>query len=157
MRDVESTILPAAAKNHNELSVSISGSVGRMRADALKLRQMLLNVLSNACKFTKNGRVSLNVDTYDQDGQAWILFEVCDTGIGIAKDHLERLFEPFFQGDNTIRRRFGGAGLGLALTKNFCEIMGGHISVKSELGKGTICRICLPVFSISIPPVQMMG
>lgn len=156
VREVESTILPAAAKNHNELCVSVSDSVGRMRADSLKLRQMLLNVLSNACKFTKDGRISLDVDIYEQDGQAWILFTVSDTGIGIAKDHLDRLFEPFFQGDSTIRKRFGGAGLGLALTKSFCEIMGGKISVESELGKGTRCQIHLPVFSKSIPPVQML-
>ncbi len=130
--DLVGTIGPAMAKNGNELAV-FNDSVEAMTGDLTKVRQCLLNLLSNAAKFTANGMVTLSVCRRGE----WIEWTVEDTGIGIAADQIGRLFQAFSQGDASTTRRYGGTGLGLALSRKFARLMGGDISVTSEEGKGT--------------------
>jgi CheY-like chemotaxis protein len=115
-----------------------------MRADLTKLRQILFNVLSNACKFTERGAVSLDVARRQEAGEEVVVFKVSDTGIGMTGEQMEILFQPFTQADASISRQFGGTGLGLTITRKFCEIMGGSIEVESEPGRGSAFTIRLP-------------
>jgi signal transduction histidine kinase len=117
-----------------------------MRADLSKVRQSLFNLLSNACKFTERGRITLTVSrTSDSLSSAdWITFRISDTGIGITPEQMAKLFQPFTQADASATRQYGGAGLGLAITKRFCQMMGGDITVDSEVDKGSTFTIRLP-------------
>ncbi len=124
--------------------VSYSRLIGKMRCDRTKLFQILTNLVANACKFTGEGRVELRASMRMNDGVPWIVFEVEDTGIGIAEDQFERLFLPFTQTDESSTRAHGGSGLGLALVKHFCEMLGGQVAVTSELGKGSTFTVSLP-------------
>ena len=142
--DIASTIHSLIAKNGNELKVELGEEVGQMHADITKIRQSLFNLLSNAAKFTKEGTITLSVDRLTEEGSDWITFAVSDTGIGVAQDKLDSLFEEFSQADESTTRQYGGTGLGLAITKRFCEMMGGSIVVTSELGVGTTFTIRLP-------------
>ncbi len=139
--EVLSVSRPLIERNNNSLTTSIDPAVGSMRTDQLKLRQCLLNLLSNASKFTSNGTVNLNVSKV---GDETINFVVTDTGIGISKEHLSHIFEPFIQGDPSTTRKFGGSGLGLAITRRFTHLMGGEIFVASEQGVGTSFTLTLP-------------
>jgi signal transduction histidine kinase len=114
------------------------------RTDRTKLRQSLLNLLSNAAKFTSRGQVELVVDSISVDGQPWIWLAVRDEGIGIPSGKISALFEPFTQVDNSPTRRFDGTGLGLAITRRFCRMLGGDVSVDSELGRGSVFVIRVP-------------
>ncbi len=145
VQDVVTTIEPLAHKNENVLEVSCPPDLGCLHADLTKVRQSLFNLLSNACKFTERGAISLDVARDAVRGRDWITFRVTDSGIGIARDQIARLFEPFSQADPSTTRKFGGTGLGLAITRRFCEMMGGDIDVSSTPGKGSIFRIRLPV------------
>ena len=113
-----------------------------MRADITKVRQILFNLLSNACKFTDHGTVAVDVEQNDRDG--YIQFRVSDTGIGICEKQQQNLFFEFSQADASIARKYGGTGLGLAITHRFVQLMRGHISVESEPGKGSIFTVQLP-------------
>jgi PAS domain S-box-containing protein len=137
-------IRPAAGRNHNEVEVRYIGADPKtaLETDELKLRQSLLNLLSNACKFTEHGRVTLEI-ALDGPG-AWMEFRVSDTGIGMTREQIGRLFRPFTQGDSSTTRRFGGTGLGLAISERFCRMLGGEIRVESELGKGSTFTMRLP-------------
>jgi signal transduction histidine kinase len=115
-----------------------------MTSDAMKLRQCLFNLLSNACKFTADGTVELDVTRLEDSGRAWVSFRVRDSGIGIPAEKLPRLFEPFAQADASTARRFGGSGLGLAITRQLCELMGGTVTVESVPGAGSTFEIRLP-------------
>ena len=115
-----------------------------LRGDALRLQQVLLNLLGNALKFTEAGRVQLRID-YERTGTGWLSLDVEDTGIGIASQHLDRIFDPFAQADASTTRRFGGTGLGTTITRQLVELMGGSISVRSTLGVGTTFTVCLPL------------
>ena len=129
------TIQPLADKNGNVLELTISDSVGFIRSDKTKLRQILFNLLSNACKFTSDGKVTLEARRSDAgDG---IIFEVRDTGIGMSEDQLEHIFEAFTQADSSTTREFGGTGLGLTITHHFCSLLGGGIEVESDKGEGS--------------------
>ena len=121
--ELASTIKPLAAKNNNTLVVHADPDLGTMYADLTKVRQSLLNLLSNACKFTKAGEVTLAVARRESDGREWINFSVKDSGIGITKEQMNKLFQPFSQADASTTREFGGTGLGLVITKKFCEMM----------------------------------
>jgi GAF domain-containing protein/CheY-like chemotaxis protein len=144
VRDVAAVLEPLAQKNANRLAVRCAPHVGAMRADLTKLRQALFNLLSNACKFTERGAVSLAVTREAApDGEA-IVFAVSDTGIGMTPEQTARLFEEFGQADATTTRRYGGTGLGLALSRRLCRMMGGDISVASEPGRGSTFTIRLP-------------
>ena len=143
--DVVSTVGSLVQKNGNELVVERCGELGIVKADLTKLRQSLFNLISNAAKFTKNGLITLRVarSSDDVDGD-FVTYSVSDSGIGIPPDKIDGLFEEFTQADASTTRDFGGTGLGLTITKRFCEMMGGTISVESESGKGSTFTIQLP-------------
>ncbi|MCJ2187006.1 ATP-binding protein [Novosphingobium beihaiensis] len=133
LREVEATLQPLAAKQGNALTVTIDPALGTVRNDSTKLRQCLLNLGSNACKFTRDGFIDITARAEDAD----LVFEVSDTGIGMSGEELERLFQPFVQSDSSTTRRYGGTGLGLALIKRFVTLLGGTVTVNSEAGYGT--------------------
>ncbi|PZU93768.1 MAG: histidine kinase [Pseudanabaena sp.] len=144
IQEVCSTIQPLLLKNNNQLDVNCASHLGGIRADMTRLRQVLLNVLSNACKFTKSGRISVDVSrSYSSQGEVFI-FLISDTGIGISPENLQNLFQPFTQADSSTTRQYGGTGLGLAISQRLCQMMGGDIFVSSELGVGSTFRVCLP-------------
>ena len=140
--EIATTLQPAAAKNSNQIKIHVSENLGFMRADITKVRQILFNLLSNACKFTDHGTIALDVDQNDRDG--YIRFRVSDTGIGISEKQQQNLFFEFSQADASIARKYGGTGLGLAITHRFVQLMRGQISVQSEPGKGSIFTVQLP-------------
>ncbi len=144
VRDITAVIQPLAGKNGNRLDLDCPGAIGSMHADLTKVRQALFNLLSNACKFTEGGTVSLTVAREPADGQEWMVFGVQDTGIGMTPEQLAKLFEAFTQADAATTRRFGGTGLGLALSRRLCRMMGGDITVESESGRGSTFTIRLP-------------
>ena len=113
-------------------------------ADITRLRQILFNLLSNACKFTENGTITLEVDRKQLQGRDWIQFRVRDTGIGMTKEQTGKLFQAFQQADTTTSRKYGGTGLGLVICRKFCQLAGGDVDVKSEYGKGTVFTVRLP-------------
>ena len=144
LRDIAAVIQPLAAKNANRLDVRCPDETGTMRADLTKVRQALFNLLSNACKFTEGGIISLAVAREASDGRDWLVFSVSDTGIGMAPEQLSRLFEAFSQADAATTRKYGGTGLGLALSRRLCRMMGGDVTVESEAGRGSTFTIRLP-------------
>ncbi len=138
------TVTPVVTKNHNDFVIDFAEDLGNVRADMTKLRQALVNLLSNASKFTENGAVTLTARRkMYQDGE-WISLAVADTGIGIPEDKLEHIFEEFSQADESTTRNFGGTGLGLAISRRFCRMMGGDILLSSEVGKGSTFTIEIP-------------
>ena len=143
VEDMLLTVRPLAEQNHNRLTVNYAGPGLTIFADTVKFRQSLLNLLSNACKFTENGVVSVEVKRPEGD-QRWTEVSVTDTGIGMTPEQQAPLFQPFTQGDASTTRRFGGTGLGLAISQRFCRMMGGEITVESEAGKGSTFTMRLP-------------
>ncbi|MCA9718590.1 MAG: HAMP domain-containing histidine kinase, partial [Myxococcales bacterium] len=144
LEGVRAVARPLVATNSNELVLDCPPELGEMYADATKLRQCLYNLLSNAAKFTGNGRVTLRVRRYVERGRDWLRFEVSDTGIGMTPAQLEQVFEAFVQAESSTTRKYGGTGLGLALTRSFCRMMGGDITAQSEKGVGSSFTITLP-------------
>ncbi|NTW01765.1 MAG: PAS domain S-box protein, partial [Oscillochloris sp.] len=145
IRDVVSTVSPLVERNQNTLQIAESAEISTMRSDATKVRQVLLNLLNNAAKFTEQGTISISVSQAEIGGAPWISFRIADSGIGIDKHHLPKLFTPFSQIDESLNRRYGGTGLGLALSQRLCQLLGGEITVESELGKGSVFTVCLPL------------
>ena len=152
IEDAVSTIRPLAEKNDNTLQVHCAPDLGAMHADLTKVRQSLFNLLSNACKFTEHGTITLEASRELIGGADWIKFSVSDTGIGMAPEQMEKLFQPFVQGDASTSRKFGGTGLGMTITHRFCEMMGGEITAASEPGRGTSFTIRLPARVQVHPP-----
>jgi PAS domain S-box-containing protein len=153
LQDAVTTVAPLAEKNANVLKVQCADDIGSMRADLTKVRQSLFNLLSNACKFTERGLISLEVSRrvtcplpHIKEGGAgpWIVFCVRDTGIGMTPEQMGKLFQEFSQADASTTRKYGGTGLGLALSRRFCLMMEGDITVTSELDKGSAFTIVLP-------------
>jgi len=144
VRDVASTVEALAARNHNKMEVTIEPDLGVMFADITKMRQNLFNLLSNAAKFTSDGTIRLTAAADRAAGKDELLFQVIDTGRGIPPERMELLFQPFTQLDKSISRDFGGTGLGLTITRKFCQMMGGDVSVASDLGHGSTFTIRLP-------------
>src|SRR5882724_394678 len=144
IEEMVTTLQPAAAKNANSIHVHLAKNVSVMKADITKVRQILFNLLSNACKFTDHGTISLNVGQMMVEGKNWIQFQVRDTGIGISAKQKENLFQEFAQADASIARKYGGTGLGLAITHRFVQLMKGQINVESEPGQGAIFTVQLP-------------
>jgi signal transduction histidine kinase len=132
-----------AEKNQNRLIVEAQENVGALKADPMRLKQILLNLLSNACKFTKEGEVALRVRKV-ADGRDWIELAVADTGIGLTAEQQAKLFQDFTQADSLTARRYGGTGLGLALSRKLARMMGGDVTVTSEPGKGSVFTVRLP-------------
>jgi adenylate cyclase len=145
VEEVIGTARPLAEQNKNRLSVECPSDLPPIEADAMRVRQILLNLLSNACKFTKDGSIILRVLQVVHQEHDCIAFAVADSGIGMTPEQLGRLFEEFSQGDATTARQYGGTGLGLAITRRLCQMMGGDVSVTSEVGKGTTFAVRLPV------------
>jgi signal transduction histidine kinase len=132
-----------AEKNQNRLIVEARENLGALNADSMRLKQILLNLLSNACKFTKEGEVALRVRKV-ADGRDWVELAVADTGIGLTAEQQAKLFQEFTQADSLTARRYGGTGLGLAITRKLARMMGGDVMVTSELGKGSVFTVRLP-------------
>lgn len=144
VREVAGAIQPLARKRSNNVNVVLAKNPGTMYSDATKLRQVLYNLLSNACKFTENGSVTVSVSREPGADGDMIRISVSDTGIGMNPGQLEGLFEEFSQADPSTTRRYGGTGLGLVITRRFCTMMGGHIEAGSEAGKGSCFVVTLP-------------
>ncbi len=141
--EVVGTARQLAEQNKNRLVVEMQDKLGMLTADPMRLRQILLNLLSNACKFTKQGEVALRVRKV-ADGRDWIEFAVADTGIGMTAEQQAKLFEEFSQADSSTAQRYGGTGLGLAITRKLTRMMGGDVTVESESGKGSVFTVRLP-------------
>ena len=144
LHEVVTTALPMIVKNGNEVVEDYGDDLGEMHADLTKVRQALFNLISNAAKFTRDGTITLRARRVSRDGEPWISMAVTDTGIGIPEDKLDLVFEEFAQVDDSTTRDFGGTGLGLSLTRQICRMMGGKITVTSELGVGSTFKIDLP-------------
>ena len=141
--EVRSIITPLAAKNGNKLALHMAAQIGSMRTDRTKVKQCLLNVLSNASKFTQCGKLTVEVERLEAD-RPMVQITISDTGIGMSEEQLGRLFQAFSQADASTTKKFGGTGLGLAITRHFCRLLGGDISVASEVGKGSTFTIVIP-------------
>jgi signal transduction histidine kinase/DNA-binding response OmpR family regulator len=152
IEEVASTVGPMVDTNSNTLHVEHNGQIGLMFADQIKVRQGLFNLLSNAVKFTQGGKITLQTQREVMDGRDWIIFRVTDTGIGLSSEQLVKLFQDFTQADASTTRKFGGTGLGLALTRRFCQMMGGDVTVQSSLGEGCVFTIKLPAV---VEPITM--
>ena len=135
---------PLARKQGNTLKLKHARELGTITTDRTRLRQILTNLLSNACKFTHDGRVELRVGLTVENQRPWYAFSVADTGIGIPRHMFDRLFQPFTQADESPTREYGGAGLGLSLAKHYCELLGGDISVESTPGEGSTFTVKIP-------------
>jgi PAS domain S-box-containing protein len=153
IEDVVSTIEPLVKNNFNQFEVDYTSDLGLMYADITKTRQILLNLLSNAAKFTERGTITLSVERVKneslkveqlEESCEFIIFRVADTGIGIPPEQLQHLFQAFMQGDASTTRKYGGTGLGLTISRHFCLMMGGDMQVESQLGCGSVFTVCLP-------------
>ncbi len=145
VRATLSTIGPLAVRRGNALNLELAEPLGMMLADQTKVHQALLNLLSNAIKFTEGGTVALRAARVpDAEGLDWVVLEVEDDGIGMTPEELGRLFRPFVQADPSTTRKYGGTGLGLTISRRFCEMMGGEIGVRSQSGRGSTFTIRLP-------------
>jgi CheY-like chemotaxis protein len=143
--EVRMLVTPLMDKNGNRLEVEIPADIGGMRVDLVKLKQSLLNLLSNAAKFTKDGLVKLSIGkTVSDHGAAMFTFAVSDSGIGMTDEQIARLFQAFTQADASTTRNYGGTGLGLTISKHFCTMLGGDITVTSMPGAGSTFVITLP-------------
>jgi signal transduction histidine kinase len=163
---VASTVRPMVEQNRNTLTVDCPEEIGSMYADLTRVRQVLFNLLSNAAKFTKGGAITLRVSRQSaescqqliSDAPAarlpaadWVVFEITDTGIGLSPEQIQGLFKEFMQADPSTTRKYGGTGLGLALSRRFCQMMGGDITVSSQLGQGSTFTVRLPAV-VAEPP-----
>jgi signal transduction histidine kinase len=143
--EVVSTVDPLIVKEENNfIHEYVESELGNLHSDPVKIKQILLNMLSNAAKFTHNGDITLSIGSQREGNQEWVSFSVSDTGIGMEQDRLTQLFKPFIQADITTTREYGGTGLGLTITKHFCEMLGGRIEVSSNLGGGSTFTVSLP-------------
>lgn len=144
VHDIVATIRPLVEQNSNTLEVTCDADVGVMRGDLTKVRQIMFNLLSNACKFTHEGTIHLHVAREVGAEVDWLTFRVTDSGIGMTPEQMTKIFDAFTQADASTTRKYGGTGLGLAITKRFCQMMHGDITVESELGKGSTFTVRLP-------------
>jgi two-component system, NtrC family, sensor kinase len=144
IEEVIGTAGQLAEKNQNRLVVEAQENLGTLTADSMRLKQILLNLLSNACKFTKEGEVALLVRKM-ADGREWVELAVADTGIGLTAEQQAKLFQDFTQADSLTSRRYGGTGLGLAISRKLARMMGGDVTVASEPGRGSVFTVRLPV------------
>ncbi len=140
--EVQSIVAPLVEKNANTLAVDCPDGIGTMHADVTKVRQALFNLISNAAKFTDHGTITLSVSNAPPDS---VIFTVTDTGIGMTREQIGRLFEAFTQADASTTKKYGGTGLGLAISRHFCRMMGGDITVESNAGVGSTFTIRLPL------------
>jgi GAF domain-containing protein len=142
--NVVKTIEPLAAKNANQVTVQCDAEIGTLHADQMRLRQALLNLMSNANKFTDQGTITIDARQKQEGGRDWVSIAVADTGIGMTTEQMAKLFQEFSQASSATASKYGGTGLGLAISKRFCQMMGGDITVESEPGRGSTFSIRLP-------------
>ncbi len=142
--DVIKTIEPLATKNTNQVAVHCDAAIGTMHGDQMRLRQALLNLMSNANKFTDRGTITIDAGQRQQNGRDWITLAVRDTGIGMTAEQIGKLFQEFSQASSSTASKYGGTGLGLVISRRFCQMMGGDITVDSEPGRGSTFTIRLP-------------
>src|SRR5262245_5644381 len=147
--EVVKTIEPLAAKNGNQVAVHCNAEIGMMHADQMRLRQALLNLMSNANKFTEKGKVTITAHLGQENGRDWVTLSVADTGIGMTAEQMGKLFQEFSQASSTTASKYGGTGLGLVISRRFCQMMGGDITVESEPGKGSVFTVRLPSGALS--------
>ena len=152
-RDAAGTVDALVQRKGNTLQLDLADELGMMHSDVVKVRQCLFNLISNAAKFTEKGRITLLIRREATAAGDWVTFSVADTGIGMTAEQVGRLFQRFAQADESTTRNFGGTGLGLALTRAFCRLLGGDVSVESEPGRGTIFTMRLP----AMMPEQQIG
>ncbi|MDA1316206.1 MAG: ATP-binding protein [Acidobacteria bacterium] len=154
VEELSATIQPLVARESNRLVIDIAPEVHLMYADLTKVRQVLLNLLSNACKFTHSGSICLSVSRETVAGHGWLAIEVKDSGIGMQPDQMTKVFEAFQQADSSTTRKYGGTGLGLTITRSFCEMMGGKIEVASEAEVGATFTVRLPLKVVDQPSLS---
>jgi len=145
LEDTMVTIAPLAKQNNNDLTHDLKAENIVINTDKVRLRQSLYNLLSNACKFTSNGKISLEIYTKNEQQNNWVYFKISDTGIGITEEQMDKLFSEFTQADSTTTREYGGTGLGLVISQRFCQLMGGDISGSSVFGEGSTFTVKLPL------------
>jgi signal transduction histidine kinase/CheY-like chemotaxis protein len=150
--EIACTIRPMVEQNANSLGLVLAPDLGPMHADQMKVRQVLYNLLSNAVKFTQDGTITVEAGRQRMDRRDWIVFRVADTGIGLAPEQIVKLFQDFTQADASTTRKFGGTGLGLALTRRFCQMMGGDVSLHSVQGEGSVFTVKLPATVVEARP-----
>lgn len=143
MTEIEMTVRPLAERNRNALEITLSRAVDAVRGDPLRIRQVVLNLASNACKFTESGRVSISVDGFRDSAGEWVRFVVSDTGIGIDADRIGSIFDEFSQAQSA-GSKYGGTGLGLAISQRLCNIMNGEVIAESTPGSGSTFTVRLP-------------
>jgi signal transduction histidine kinase len=144
IKDVAKTIEPMATKNGNQIVIGCPADLGTIHADQTRFRQSLLNLASNANKFTEKGTVTIAAQQGQENGRDWITIAVTDTGIGMTPEQTDKLFQEFSQASSTTASKYGGTGLGLAISRRFCQMMGGDITVESAPGRGSTFTIRLP-------------
>jgi signal transduction histidine kinase len=152
--DVATTVKPLVNKNGNRLEIQRCETISTIWADNMRLRQILLNLLSNACKFTENGTIKLQVEQVFQYWKDWIVIRISDEGIGMTPQQLEKIFDAFSQADINTSVQFGGTGLGLSISQLLCQKMGGEITVESEIGNGSTFTVRLPLKKTSSTDVR---
>lgn len=157
IEEIVTVIQPLIEKNSNRLEAKIEPNMGLMRADSTKVRQVFLNLLSNAAKFTENGAIRLEASSYSQNGEEFIKATVTDSGIGMTPYQVARIFQEFTQADSSISRRFQGTGLGLTISKHIANLMGGDISVESVEGKGSVFTVVIPRDIEKYVPEEMLS
>ncbi len=145
VQDIVNTVRRLVDENGNTLTVDCPADLPPMHSDQLKLRQILFNMLSNAAKFTKDGRITLTVRALRRDGEDWMAFTVEDNGIGMSEQQVERIFQEFLQADNSTIREYGGTGLGLAISRRMAQMLGGEIAASSRQGEGSKFEVMLPL------------
>ncbi|MBI1188390.1 MAG: response regulator [Alphaproteobacteria bacterium] len=144
LNETVETMRPLAAKNGNVITVSFASDLGEGYSDAFRIGQCLLNLISNACKFTESGETSATAERVRDNDLDWLVFDVTDTGIGMDGEQLARLFQPFVQASSSTASRYGGTGLGLSITRRLSEVLGGDLSVESAPGKGSTFTLRVP-------------
>jgi len=144
VREVLSTLMPAARSGGVKLRAVVPRDLGGGVSDAFKIKQCLLNLVSNAVKFSPDGEVVLYARRKSHSGRNWLIFDIVDNGVGMTSEQVARLFQAFSQADATVTRRFGGTGLGLTITQRFARLMGGEVTVKSTPGKGSTFTFVVP-------------
>jgi signal transduction histidine kinase len=144
LNEVAGILRPAAEANEVATNIEVEDGLGVVRADELRIRQCLFNLLGNAIKFSGGGTVSVAATTANEHGQDYLVFEVADTGIGMTFEQVERVFQPFEQADNSTTRKYGGTGLGLSIVRGLSRALGADVSATSVLGEGSVFTLRIP-------------
>jgi len=155
LEEIKDTLKPMLQRRNNEFILNFDDSLRKIYGDPMRIQQILFNLLSNATKFTESGKITLSVEAYQHENNTtWIKYNVNDNGIGISPTQQKKLFHAFMQADDSTTREYGGTGLGLVICLRFCQLMGGNIEVRSELGKGSCFIVHLPKDYIPVPEIK---